>query len=89
MTEYDNTNTGSIFKNKKKESGKHPDYTGSINIDGVEYWQSVWLNTSKAGEKYFSQKFKLKEAKDVRPQATKPQAAPEPDYAFESDDIPF
>ena len=85
MTEYDNTNTGSIFKNKKKESDKHPDYTGSINIEGVEYWQSVWLKTSKAGEKFFSQSFKLKEAKKPDTDRVKETVNSDP---F-GDDIPF
>jgi len=84
MTEYDNTNTGSIFKNKKKETEKHPDYTGTINIEGVEYWQSVWLKTSKAGEKYFSQAFKLKDAK---PDTDRVKETPTQDNLFE--EIPF
>lgn len=86
MTEYDNTNTGSIFKNKKKETEKHPDYTGTINIEGVEYWQSVWLKTSKAGEKYFSQAFKLKGAK---PDTDRVKETPKQDDNPFGDDVPF
>ena len=40
MAEFDNTNRGSIFKNDKKTEEKHPDMSGSINIEGVEYWIS-------------------------------------------------
>jgi len=51
---YDNTNSGALFKNKNKESDKHPDYRGSINVNGKDFWISSWLKTSKAGEKYMS-----------------------------------
>jgi len=51
--EYDNTNRGALFINEKKQSEKHPDYTGSINIAGVEHWLSAWLQTSKKSGKQF------------------------------------
>jgi hypothetical protein len=41
---------GSIFKNKKKEKDTHPDMTGSIKIDGVEYWLSGWAKGEGAGK---------------------------------------
>ncbi len=47
-------NSGAIFKNVHKKTEKHPDYKGSINVDGVEKDISLWVNTSKAGTKYFS-----------------------------------
>lgn len=48
-------NKGAIFKNTKKEKESHPDYQGSINVDGKEKAISLWLNTSKDGNtKYFS-----------------------------------
>lgn len=42
-------NSGSIFKNEKKESEKHPNMTGSAMIDGVEYWVSAWTKEGKKG----------------------------------------
>ena len=52
MSDYDNTNTGAIFKAEKK-SPNHPDYTGSINVAGVEYWLSSWIKTSnKTGNNF-------------------------------------
>lgn len=54
MTDFDNTNRGSLFKNEKKTEEKHPDMSGSINIEGVEYWISSWTKTSKAGTKFMS-----------------------------------
>ncbi|MFA7176135.1 MAG: hypothetical protein WC114_02710 [Smithellaceae bacterium] len=60
---YDNNLTGVLFRNKKKEEGdKKPEYTGSCEIAGVEYWISAWVKTSsKTGEKFFSFKFEPKE----------------------------
>ena len=55
-------NTGSLFKNDKKETDSHPDYKGSGIIDGVDYWLDSWINTSNAGVKYMSLKFKPKDA---------------------------
>lgn len=52
--EFDNTNRGSLFKNEKKTEEKHPDMSGSININGTEYWISGWKKTSKAGTGFIS-----------------------------------
>jgi len=54
MTEYDNTNRGVLFKNDDKKTEKHPDYNGSININGTEHWLSAWIQTSKKGTKFMS-----------------------------------
>lgn len=61
---YDNTNRGSLGKNKRKEQDKHPDYSGQINVDGRDYWLSAWLKTNNStGEKFFSLAVKPKEVK--------------------------
>ena len=54
MAEFDNTNRGSLFKNDKKTEEKHPDMSGSINIDGIEYWISGWKKKSKADVGFIS-----------------------------------
>jgi hypothetical protein len=45
---YDNTNRGSIWKNKKKEKDTHPDFTGSVNVEGVEFWVNAWRRKDDA-----------------------------------------
>lgn len=55
-------NTGSLFKNDKKETDSHPDYKGSALIEGVDMWLDAWINTAKDGSKYMALKMKPKDA---------------------------
>lgn len=41
-------NTGSLFKNDRREKDTHPHAKGTALIDGVEYWVSAW---TKEGDK--------------------------------------
>ena len=54
MSEYDDSNSGALFKNDKGDNPNRPDYKGSLNVGGTEYWISSWLKTSKKGEKFMS-----------------------------------
>lgn len=65
---YDNTNRGAVFPNKNKQSEKSPTHTGSINVDGVDYWLSGWVNQNK-GENKPSMTFSVKR-KDVKPSSS-------------------
>jgi uncharacterized protein (DUF736 family) len=53
-------NSGSLFKNDRKEQDSHPDYTGSAKIDGKEFYINAWVKESKNGKKFFSFSFKAK-----------------------------
>lgn len=64
-------NTGSLFRNSRKESERHPDYNGSVRIDGHDYWISGWLRDTKDGQKYFSLAFKRKDGTAARPDAAR------------------
>ncbi len=76
MAEFDNTNRGVLFKNDRKEAGdRKPEYTGSLNVDGVEFFLDAWLKDGKSG-KFMSVSVKRK---DKQPQGTAPApSAPRP-----------
>lgn len=69
MTQYDNTDRGVLFKNDRKESDNHPDYRGSINVGGVEFWLSAWIKQGDKG-KFMSLSVKPKEQPQQAPQRT-------------------
>jgi len=82
MSNYDNTNTGIIAKNNRKEKDSHPDITGSINVEGTEFFLNGWLKERKDGSgKFYSLTVKRKEAK--------PAAKPAQQPAFDESDVPF
>ena len=80
MSDYDNTNKGILSRNQRKEQPNHPDHTGSINIEGRDYWLSAWVKEKKDGSGRF---FSL----SVKPKDT--QAAPPPAAKDLDDEIPF
>lgn len=92
-------NSGSLFKNSRKEKDTHPDYTGKVMVDGSEYWISAWLKTSeRTGTRFMSLAFRPMDqaapvtARDEEPRKAKAKdKAPELAYAddFGDDDIPF
>jgi uncharacterized protein (DUF736 family) len=82
--QYDNTNRGSLFKNDKKTEEKHPDLSGSINIEGMEYWISGWSKVSKGGQKFIS--LSVRQKQEQTRQSSQPTRAAKKE---ESDDIPW
>ena len=49
----DKPDKGALFDNDRKETDKHPDMTGSLNVGGVDYFISAWKNEAKSsGKKY-------------------------------------
>ena len=81
---FDKTNTFTLGKNKRKEKDTHPSHTGTINIDGVEYWLSAWIKEHN-GEKFFSGTVKPKDDDKPRDKLKEPT----PWASDFDDDIPF
>lgn len=84
---YDNTNRGAMFKNETKKSNNSPDYSGSLNVDGEEFFLDGWIkesgpNSRNPGSKFLSVSVKKKSA------SSRPVTPPNPVLGFDSD-IPF
>jgi len=94
MSDYDNNNRGSIWKNDKKEKDTHPDFTGSLNVGGVEYWVSAWKRKPGASDKAPALSFSVKpkeEARDAKPAGrSDPISTGRPRRdALDDEEIPF
>jgi hypothetical protein len=56
---YDESNRGALFvEEKQKETDR--DYSGTLNVEGREFWISGWVKTSKKGQKFLSLSIKPK-----------------------------
>lgn len=92
MTEYDNTNRGALWSNKDKASDTHADFTGTINIDGVEYFLNGWKRKegAKSGSPSLSVSVKRKDKQPSAPQGkSDPISTGRPRNDDFADDIPF
>jgi hypothetical protein len=88
--EYDNTNTGRLFRNEKMRPDKQdPEYTGDANFEGEEYWVSAWINETKEKKKYFRMKFKKKTQSGTAPAPKPAPAREEVKYDADGNELPF
>jgi len=78
-------NSGFLFKNDRKQQEKQPDYTGTLNIEGKDFWLSGWIKEGKNG-KFLGLAFSPKDPQAPpktntfeRPKATN----------FDDEDLPF
>jgi hypothetical protein len=91
---YDNSNRGILSRNERKEQETHPDFTGQINVAGVDYWLNGWVKERNDGSgKFFSLSVKPKEQRQApapQPAPTrKPPAGGSTGFDDMDDDVPF
>jgi hypothetical protein len=95
--EYDNTNHGVLFKNDRKKTKNHPDYTGSFtDSEGNDFWLAGWVKESREGQKYISIAATAKEEKEEEEDEEEeeeedetPRKKGKGKKSKKSDDLPF
>jgi len=66
---YDNTNKGAIWRNQNKNDNPNaPDFKGTIDINGVEYWLSGWSKKQGDNPNAPSVKFSVQPKEQVHSQ---------------------
>jgi hypothetical protein len=83
---WDNNLRGVLFKEELKDKDGAPDYKGSCEVGGIEYWISAWINTAKGTQrKFMSLKFR---AKDMTSKSVQRRESAQSGIPFD-DEIPF
>lgn len=64
-------NTGTLGRNDRATTDKHPTHKGKARIAGVDYWISAWVkeagqNSKAPGQKFFSLSFEACERQDTQ-----------------------
>lgn len=79
-------NSGSLFKNTRREKDTHPHLTGKVMIDGKMFYASAWTKERENGEKWISLSFK---PFDTKEEADRGARAERPFADDLNDTIPF
>jgi hypothetical protein len=91
---FDKTNRGSIWPNKRKDKDTHPDFTGSINVDGKEYWLNGWRRKEGASPVSPSMTFTVRAKEFADPEtadghSVQPRTARKSSADMDDSEIPF
>jgi len=83
---FDNDNRGAIWRNEKKIKDTQPDFTGSIMVDGKDYFISGWKRKQGASPKSPA----VSIAVTLKDQQSAPKPVSSPGVGEDDlDDIPF
>lgn len=89
MANYDNTNSGALFKNTRRTNERQPEFTGKANVKGEEFYVSGWRKSREGGDPYISMSFETKADVEAKKAARNGGAAPVAQKADLDDAIPF
>lgn len=84
-------NSGSLYRNNKKEKEIQPDYTGTVTVDAKRYKIAGWLNKSKSGGNYLRLLFSELKEQDINTASVQAQMPLTPQNTSTDlvDDLPF
>jgi hypothetical protein len=94
---YDNTNKGALWPAKESANENYPDFTGTLNVEGRDYYISAWQKEPSGKKPVFNLKITaVGQSKEVvsfdntpeKPVASKATEIPQEVPGFD-DDIPF
>ena len=87
---YDNSNRGAMWPNVDRMSERHPDFSGSLDVNGKKYWVSGWRKKEGANPAAPMITFTIKEKENAGGMTQEPvrEPAPSSDHKFD-DDLPF
>lgn len=57
---------GSLFRNEKKTTDNHPDYTGTTVVEGTKYFISAWVKKREGKNPYIRLVLQPAEKSDVK-----------------------
>lgn len=86
MNDYDNTDRFALFKNERKQQESHADYTGTLNVGGVDYFINAW--SPKPGSKLVLSGSIKKKDVQVQPSGSGPGQYTQPEE-FSTENPPF
>jgi hypothetical protein len=76
-----NTNRGQIWSNERKKKETHPDFKGSVNVKGEEYWITAWKQKGGANPDKLNLSFSVQPKDETTIQQAK-------DYVVKTDNQP-
>ena len=59
MTQYDNRNKGALWGNTDPHSERSPHFTGTLDVEGVQYQVSAWKRKPGANPKSPALNFRI------------------------------
>ena len=68
---FSNTNRGQIWPNEQKGKDTQPDFKGSLNVKGEEFWISAWKQKGGANPKAPSLSFSVQKKDETAKQQPK------------------
>lgn len=89
MAQYDNTNSGALFKNTRRTNERQPEFTGKLNVKGEEFYVSGWKKTRDGGDPFISLAIESKADVEAKKAQRAGGNAPAPQKAALDDAIPF